>query len=1172
MSRVIARCAAVLILASLLGISVSAALGANLLANPGFETWPNVRYGDNEGSPTQVESSWSLWFPSGGMYATHELEPNRAPGFPHGGLDASCHGSSGENGECYMFQIIPVLPNQPYTASAWIRTVGAFAASDTASLWVQELSADETTTTFDHGEMPISGPSDTYVQKSVSFSTQSNTAKIRFMLHSKIAANWTQARTIYDDCVLDGPSPTFTLSGTVTSGGSPLEGVTVTIGSATATTGADGKYTFDPMPVVAAEQIVKAAKEGYISENKYRTIPQGAATVDFDLVLAPASNLLANPGFETWPNVKNGSYEANQTQFESGWRLWFPTECCYATHEMEWVRAPGYKHGGNDASTHGGCGANGECYMYQEIPVVPGTPYRAGAFIKGHAGFKVTDTASLWIQEINEDGTVITFDHGEMPVSGATQDFVYKGFSFTPQAGTAKVRFMLHSKLADNWTVTRAIYDDCFLEGAVPTVTLKGTVTGGGSPLEGVTLTWGTATETTGADGKYQFDPAPVVPAEQKITAGKAGFFSENKYRVLPSGEYTLNYDLVQLPASNLLANPGFDTWPSTLGANTGQSLNNGWMCKWYGPAWSYFAHEQEAVRAPGYQHSGFDALCMAGESGGGQLQAWQDIDIVPGQPYTASVWVKGHGEFGVADGSPDSAGLWVQELGPGGAVVKDHGKIELKDPTADFVLQKLTFTPTAGTKKVRFMLDTVFSLTWPVERAIFDDCVLDGPAPPTFLTGTVTSGGAPVQGATVEILNRDPNTAGGTVLASAVTDSAGVYRIDDPPTGSLVTVRASKSTHYAQGFGRTLAKGESVVNFSLVAIGNNLLANAGFDDVWSVGWSTAGTGADVMPETQSGVYGPVAYKSGEQAISIASGPGNQDASVSQLAGVQPGSQYTAKVWFRAATNSTATVWGDQNDTQIAGLRVREYDAGGALLLEHPLVKAAENLEQWEQLAYQFTTAPNTAFVTVSGYAFMRDSYWNTLARAVFEDFELNGLPGGGVPMSVSDVRDLEVGATAYVKDQVVSAQFPNHFYIEAADRSAGIRVVGAGVAAGRLATVLGTVQMVEGEKTLVPTQLQTYPGGVRPLPLRITNRAAFAPAGLSPVGLYVVAWGRVDASGGNVFTITDGSPEPLKVYGPAGFEAAPNTYVRVRGALGSELLGEDIVPVLRALEVTQED
>ena len=57
---------------------------------------------------------------------------------------------------------------------------------------------------------------------------------------------------------------TVELSGTVTFASSPLSGVTVTAGEATATTDADGKYQFGELELKG--YAVGFAKEGYVSQ------------------------------------------------------------------------------------------------------------------------------------------------------------------------------------------------------------------------------------------------------------------------------------------------------------------------------------------------------------------------------------------------------------------------------------------------------------------------------------------------------------------------------------------------------------------------------------------------------------------------------------------------------------------------------------------------------------------------------------------------------------------------------------------------------------------------------------------------------------------------------------------------------------------------------------------
>ncbi|MDQ1656828.1 MAG: hypothetical protein QOD41_1911 [Cryptosporangiaceae bacterium] len=87
--------------------------------------------------------------------------------------------------------------------------------------------------------------------------------------------------------------PSGTLRGTVTSGGQPLAGVTVTAGGTvqrTASTGADGSYDF---PVLAAgDYTVSAAKYGYRTASTTAAVTEGGTvTADLDLAVAPTGTL-----------------------------------------------------------------------------------------------------------------------------------------------------------------------------------------------------------------------------------------------------------------------------------------------------------------------------------------------------------------------------------------------------------------------------------------------------------------------------------------------------------------------------------------------------------------------------------------------------------------------------------------------------------------------------------------------------------------------------------------------------------------------------------------------------------------------------------------------------------------------------------------------------------------
>lgn len=282
------------------------------------------------------------------------------------------------------------------------------------------------------------------------------------------------------------------------------------------------------------------------------------------------------------------------------------------------------------------------------------------------------------------------------------------------------------------------------------------------------------------------------------------------------------------------------------------------------------------------------------------------------------------------------------------------------------------------------------------------------------------------------------------------------------------------------------------------------------------------------------------------------------------------GSSYNAKAQFMAVTgNPEAQVWGTAGDDQMASLYVQEYGASGTAIGATKTAVAAET-GAWEALSIPaFAANANTKFIEVGGTANLLQVI-SSGDRAVFDNFELNGAPGAPA-MSIKDVKGLADGSAANVAGQVCTAAFADYFYIESSDRVAGIRVLGKAVR-GQLITAAGVVNTIDGEKTLVPNLLGAASGGTIPRPLGLNNRSVAAPPGLSGVGLYVVAWGRVDAAGGNVFTLTDGAGNAIKVYGPAGFSAAANSYVRVAAALGSETADTTVVPVLRAISVTKQD
>ena len=168
----------------------------------------------------------------------------------------------------------------------------------------------------------------------------------------------------------------------------------------------------------------------------------------------------------------------------------------------------------------------------------------------------------------------------------------------------------------------------------------------------------------------------------------------------------------------------------------------------------------------------------------------------------------------------------------------------------------------------------------------------------------------------------------------------------------------------------------------------------------------------------------------------------------------------------------------------------------------------------------------------------------------------------------LSDLVAAGDGAPATVSGKVVTAGLDGFFYVEEADRSSGIRVTGT-ASAGDTVFVRGRLDTVNGERTLIsdPGGVAAVPGGFVPAPLGMNNRTAGA---AMVTGLYATVWGRVLSmdTAGNCFTISDGSPAPLKVYGAPGAAG----YVRVTGPVGAELAAGARRPVVHAVSVRPED
>jgi len=132
------------------------------------------------------------------------------------------------------------------------------------------------------------------------------------------------------------------------------------------------------------------------------------------------------------------------------------------------------------------------------------------------------------------------------------------------------------------------------------------------------------------------------------------------------------------------------------------------------------------------------------------------------------------------------------------------------------------------------------------------------------------------------------------------------------------------------------------------------------------------------------------------------------------------------------------------------------------------------------------------------------------------------------------------------------SEDFSGFFYVEAPDRSSGVRVdalngMPVGLRRGSAVTAFGTVSVLaSGERCLSAPSVTLTARGLAPVPLRLANRSlggqdlGVPPSagqygvvggyGLNNVGLLVHTWGVVTGKGKGYLWISDGSMYPVRV------------------------------------------
>lgn len=177
---------------------------------------------------------------------------------------------------------------------------------------------------------------------------------------------------------------------------------------------------------------------------------------------------------------------------------------------------------------------------------------------------------------------------------------------------------------------------------------------------------------------------------------------------------------------------------------------------------------------------------------------------------------------------------------------------------------------------------------------------------------------------------------------------------------------------------------------------------------------------------------------------------------------------------------------------------------------------------------------------------------------------------------NIGEIKNLDDGTVVNLKSKIVNAVFSDCFFIQEADRTAGIRCALPGVSFLRetFVDVRGTLATVNGEKVLIDVTCEAPGGGDSIKPLGM-NGKALASGIFAPTGMLVYMWGKVVAIGEGAYVIDDGCGIPypgggygLEVRGNVG-AIQVDKYVGVLGVLCREQVNGQAAIVLRALPNT---
>ncbi|MCC6484367.1 MAG: hypothetical protein IT209_05910 [Armatimonadetes bacterium] len=177
---------------------------------------------------------------------------------------------------------------------------------------------------------------------------------------------------------------------------------------------------------------------------------------------------------------------------------------------------------------------------------------------------------------------------------------------------------------------------------------------------------------------------------------------------------------------------------------------------------------------------------------------------------------------------------------------------------------------------------------------------------------------------------------------------------------------------------------------------------------------------------------------------------------------------------------------------------------------------------------------------------------------------------GGAAPLSsIGAAAQLPDGESVSLSGLVVTENFGAFFYVEQADRSAGIKVASpAALVPGDVVSIKAELATVDAERSLVNPVITRTGHAQPPLPLGATPMT-IAGGALPLTGLRVRTWGVAGETVADEFTVSDGG-RSLTISAPALPKPAPGQFVVVTGVAGARSASGAPLPLVRVRQASE--